>query len=116
MSSSLPPPDGQHVSPRRGLGVTMYRVRRKCRQTYRHILGALRLRRAITYPFPRWRVHSLTDPHLQDICLRLDAEHACQHERELLECGRLPRLLPSWRTVHAGIADLVRVRVHLPDE
>jgi hypothetical protein len=61
-------------------------------------------------------VYGLTRPHLQDACLGLDAEHASQHERELVERRCLPWLLPSWRTVHAGNADLVCAGVHLPDE
>jgi Domain of unknown function (DUF4158) len=63
----------------------------------------------------RSRVHGLTCPHLQDACLRLDAQHTCKYERELVERRRLPRLLPSGRTVHTSDADLVGVSVHMPD-
>jgi hypothetical protein len=60
-------------------------------------------------------MHGLTCPHFQDACLGLDAKRACKHERELVECRRLPRLFSSGRTVHAGNADLVGVSVHMPD-
>jgi hypothetical protein len=94
----------------------MHHVRRKRRHAHRHVVSALRLWRAVTHPFPCWRVYGLTRSQLQDACLGLDAKHAGQHERELVERRCLPRLLPSWRTVHAGNADVVCTGVHTPDE
>jgi hypothetical protein len=64
----------------------------------------------------RWGLHGLTLPHLQDTGLGLDPEHTCKHEREFIERGSLPRLLPSMRAVHTGDANLVRVSVYAADE
>ena len=45
-----------------------------------------------------------------------DAENSFQHDRVLVELGRLPRFLPPFRTSHVGDAHVGMFAIHAADK
>ena len=93
----------------------MYSFRCERRKADSDILGAFRIRRAVTNPFTAVRHYGLTRAYVQDAAAMLNSQHAAQHHGELIEIGLLSRLAPSRRAAHVGNADRSCARVYTSD-
>src|SRR3989449_10212560 len=82
--------------------VAVHRLRREGRHAHRDVLRTLRLGRAVLHPLAAPRDDGLSRAHVERPAGVLHAQQALQHDRVLVELGRLPRLDP------AGGAPLIR--------
>src|SRR5437870_4110019 len=82
------------------LAVPVHRLRREGRHAHRDVLRALRLGRAVLHPFAAPRDDGLSRAHVDRPGGVLDAQQALQHDRVLVELGRLPRLDPASGASH----------------
>src|SRR5690349_8436577 len=94
------------------LVVSMNGLRRERGQADGDVLRAFVLRRAVADPLAGRGDDRLTRAHVEDAALVLDAHHAAQHDRDLLELRTLARLFPPRRRSHSRDADVGVPRAH----
>ena len=76
-------------------GVAVHGVGRESRQADGDVLGTAGLGRAVADPLARPRHDRLPRADVDDAGLVLDADHAAEHDGDLLEVGALSRLDPA---------------------
>src|SRR6266478_5553458 len=95
--------------------VAVHRLRREGRHAHRDVLRTLRLGRAVLHPLAAPRDDGLSRAHVDRPAGVLHAEQALQHDRVLVELGRLPRLDPAGGAPHVRDAHGRRLRGHAAD-
>src|SRR5688500_3946964 len=96
--------------------VPVHRVGRERRQADGHVLGTIRLRRAVANPLSRRRDDSLSGAYVEASAFVLHTHESAQHDGDLLELGPLSRLQPSGRRSHAGNTERAVAAVDAADE
>src|ERR1700683_975383 len=90
----------------------MHRVRRERGQANRDVFRAASLGTALPNPLSRMGDDALAGVNIEGAAAMLDAQHATEHDGDLLELRLLPRLDPSLRRDHAGDAHGAMVRIY----
>src|SRR5579862_1865320 len=92
--------------------ISMYRCRRKCRQTDCDVLCTIRFGSAVLNPFSGMAYDGLACVNIQDTTSVRDPQHSFQNDGELFKIRSLPWLDPATRTAHVGDADFSVARIH----
>src|SRR5436190_16802343 len=94
----------------------MHRCGRKCRETDGDVFGALVPWRAVLHPLAARANDGLPGANIEYLTVSCHSQAATEHERILIELGRLRRLKPPGRTFHSCNAYRRRFRIHSTDE
>src|SRR5258705_136194 len=95
--------------------VAVHRLRREGRHAHRDVLRTLRLGRAVLHPLAAPRDDGLSRAHVDRPAGVVHTQQALQHDRVLVELGRLPRLDPAGGAPHVRDAHRLRLRAHAAD-